>query len=102
LEYNFKIGTRWKQITGQNSLRLPSGRTIAVAPIGSDGVAGPYLTFIRSGYFKVIALNDFGHNSYDGPVVAMIKNDPNYVVAGTTGWQDGNFIVWKYEPGRSR
>jgi 4-amino-4-deoxy-L-arabinose transferase-like glycosyltransferase len=101
LEYYFKIGIGWKRITGQNSLRLPSGRTIDVAPVGSDGVAGPYLAFIATGYFKVIALNDYGNNPYDGPVIAMVESDHDYVMVGHTPWQDGNFMVWKYEPRRS-
>lgn len=99
-EYYMKIGSRWRRITGQNSLRLPSGRTIDVAPVGSQGVAGPYLAFIRTGYFKVIALNDYGGNPYDGPVIRAINRDPDYVEVGHTPWQDGNFIVWKYRPRR--
>jgi hypothetical protein len=99
-EYYFKIGAQWKRITGQNSIRLPSGRTIAVAPVGSDGIPGPYLAFIRAGYFKLIALNNYGDDPYDGPVVRAISHDPAYVEVGRTPWQDGNFIVWKYKPRR--
>ncbi len=98
LEYYFKIGSEWKRITGQNSLRLSSGRTIDVAPVGSPGVAGPYLAFIRTGYFKVIALNDYSGNPYDSSVIRVIGQDPKYVVVARTPWQDGNFIVWKYQP----
>ena len=99
-EYYFKIGRQWKRITGQNSIRLPSGRTIDVAPVGSPGIAGPYLAFIRTGYFKVIALNDYAGDPYDGPVIRAIRSDPAYVEVGRTPWQDGNFIVWKYTPRR--
>ncbi len=38
--------------TGQNSIRLRSGRTIDIAPVGSQGNAAPYLAFIRTGYFN--------------------------------------------------
>jgi Dolichyl-phosphate-mannose-protein mannosyltransferase len=100
LEYYFHVGAGWEQITGQNSLRLSSGRTIDIAPVGSQGVAGPYLAFVRTGYFKVIALNDYGNNAYDSPMVKIISADPAYVEVGRTPWQDGNFIVWKYEPRR--
>jgi hypothetical protein len=100
LEYYFKIGAGWQQITGQNSLRLPSGRTIAIAPVGGQGVARPYLALVRTGYFKVIALNDYGNNPYDSPMVKLISADPDYVEIGRTPWQDGNFIVWMYRSGR--
>jgi len=99
-EYYFKIGSQWKQVTGQNSIRLRSGRTIDIAPVGSQGNAAPYLAFIRTGYFKVIALNDYGGDPYDAPVIRAISNDPAYVEIGRTPWQDGNFIVWKYRPRR--
>jgi len=99
-EYYFKIGSQWKQVTGQNSIRLPSGRTIDIAPVGSQGNAAPYLALIRTGYFKVIALNDYGRDPYDAPVIRAISNDPAYVEIGRTPWQDGNFIVWKYRPRR--
>ena len=101
-EYYLKIGYQWKEITGQNSIRLPSGRTIDIAPVGSHGIPGPYLAFVRSGYFKVIALNDYGRDPYDGPVIRAISSDPAYVEVGRTPWQDGNFIVWEYRPRRLR
>lgn len=100
LEYYLKIGAQWKQITGQNSLRLPSGRTIAIAPVGGQGIAHPYLALVRTGYFKVIALNDYGNDPYDGPMVKLISADPDYVEVGRTPWQDGNFIVWIYRSRR--
>src|SRR5258708_19629250 len=54
-EYYFKIGNQWKRITGQHAIRLPSPRPIHVPPVGSPAIAGPYLAFVRTGYFKVIA-----------------------------------------------
>jgi Dolichyl-phosphate-mannose-protein mannosyltransferase len=100
LEYYFQIGAGWKQINGQHSLRLSSGRTIDIAPVGSEGIARPYLSFVRTGYFKVIVLNDYGNNPYDRPMVKAISANPDYVEIGRTSWQDGNFIVWQYQPRR--
>jgi hypothetical protein len=101
-EYYFKIGNQWKRINGQHGIRLPSGRTIDVAPVGSPAIAGPYLAFVRTGYFTVIALNDYAGDPFDGPVIRAILSDPDYVEVGRTPWQDGNFIVWKYRPRRLR
>jgi 4-amino-4-deoxy-L-arabinose transferase-like glycosyltransferase len=90
-------GSIWKRISGQNSLRLPSGRTIDVSPIGGDGIIGPYIAAVKNGYFKVIALNDYlkdSANSFDAGLIPVVERDKNYKLIG----HPGAFFVWKYEP----
>jgi 4-amino-4-deoxy-L-arabinose transferase-like glycosyltransferase len=85
----------WKRISGQDSLRLPSGRTIDDSPIGSPGVTGPYVAAIKQGYFKVIVLDDYlksSVNSFDATVIPAIERDKNYKLVG----HPGGFLVWKY------
>jgi hypothetical protein len=87
----------WKRISGQDSLRLPSGRTIDDSPIGSPGITGPYVAAIKQGYFKVIVLNDdllSSINSFDATIIPVIEQDKNYKLIG----HPGEFLVWKYEP----
>jgi hypothetical protein len=99
-EYYLKTGGNWRLVTGQSSIRLPSGRTIDISPVGRPGIPGPYLRFIKAGYFKIIVLNDNRHDPYDGPLISAISRNPRYVEVGRTSRQAGNFIVWKYRPGR--
>ena len=90
-------GSIWKRISGQDSLRLPSGRTVDVSPVGGQGITGPYAAAIKNGYFQVIVLNDIlspDANSFDAAIIPVIERDKNYKLTG----HPGPFLVWKYDP----
>ncbi len=90
--------TTWKRISGQNSLRLPDGRTIDDAPVGAvSGSPGPYLDAVKVGYFKVIVLNREWTNSFDSMMIPVLMHDRAYRLVGQTS----EFYVWRYDPARS-
>lgn len=89
----------WKRISGQGSLRLPSGRTTDDAPVGSDGIPGPFIAALHHGYFQIVVLIKNGpRDSFDAQMVPAIEADPDYRLVA----QVGEFAVWRYEPGKAR
>lgn len=89
-------GTIWKRISGEDSLRLPSGRTTDVSTTGT-GIPGPFGAAVKKGYFKVIALTDIlvpRVNSFDAQLIPIIEHDKDYRLVG----HPGSFLVWRYEP----
>jgi hypothetical protein len=85
-------GSLWKRISGEGSLRLPSGRTIDDAPVGSDGIPGPFIAAMHRGYFKIIVLNKNWGNSFDAQMIPAVRADSDYRVVA----QNSQFAVWKY------
>jgi hypothetical protein len=87
--------TIWKRVSGQSSMRTSSGSTIDNAPVGSDGVPGPYIAAVKRGYFALIVLNSEPNNSFDAAVIPVVRHDPRYkLIGGPAG-----FYVWEYESG---
>ena len=82
----------WKQISGQSSLRLRSGKTIADAPVGSAGIPAPYITAIHHGYFQYVILNNDRADSFDAKVIPVLFADPHYVLRGSPA----GFFIWAY------
>ncbi len=92
-------GAIWKRISGQGSLRLPSGRTTDDAPVGSDGIPGPFIAAVHRGYFKIVVLIKSGpRNSFDEQMVPAIEDDPDYRLVARVG----EFAVWQYDAGKVR
>jgi hypothetical protein len=87
----------WKRISGQGSLRLPSGRTIDAAPVGSNGIPAPFETAIRDGYFKIVVLNKDWFNTFDAGMIPAIDRDPHYRLVAQTS----EFLVWQYYAGKT-
>ena len=85
-------GTLWIRISGQSSLRLPSGHTTDDAPVGSDGIPGPYITAIHHGYFKLIVLNKTFGNTFDARLIPAVKADSEYRLVSQTS----EFLIWQY------
>lgn len=88
--------TIWKRISGQGSLRLPDGRTVDDAPVGSSGIPGPFVSAIRKGYFAVIVLNKDSSNPFDSKLIPAVMTDPAYHLVGQTS----QFYAWRYDPAR--
>jgi len=84
----------WERISGQGSLRLPSGRTVDDASVGSAGIPAPYAAAVRAGYFKLIVLNNDGTDTFDAALIPVIAHDRSYRLVARTGI----FLVWEYAP----
>jgi 4-amino-4-deoxy-L-arabinose transferase-like glycosyltransferase len=84
----------WERISGQGSLRLPSGRTVDDASVGSAGVPAPYIAAVRAGYFKLIVLNNDGTDTFDAALIPAIAHDRAYRLIA----RPGVFLVWEYAP----
>jgi hypothetical protein len=88
----------WKRISGQSSLRLPAGRTVDNAPVGSSGIPGPYIAAIHRGYFQYIVLNNDPADPFDARLVPALYADPHYVLISSPP----GFLVWGRAPQVSR
>lgn len=88
--------TIWKRISGQGSLRLPDGRTIDDAPVGSTGIPGPFVTAVRHGYFAVIVLNKDRSDPFDSTLIPAVRADRAYHLVSQTS----DFYFWRYDPAR--
>jgi hypothetical protein len=81
----------WKRVSGQSSLRLPSGKTVDNAPVGSSGIPGPYVAAIHRGYFQYIVLNNDSADPFDARLIPALYADPHYVLIGSPP----GFLVWE-------
>jgi hypothetical protein len=88
----------WKRISGQSSLRLPSGKTVDNAPIGSTGIPGPYITAIHRGYFQYVVLNNDSTDPFDARLIPVLYADPHYVLMSSPP----GFLVWGRVPQASQ
>jgi hypothetical protein len=84
----------WKRMSGQSSLRLPSGKTVNNAPVGSSGIPGPYISAIRRGYFQYVVLNNDSADPFDARLIPVLSGDPHYRLLGSPP----GFLIWGRVP----
>jgi uncharacterized protein YqkB len=82
----------WKRISGQGNLRLPNGKTTADAPVGSNGIPGPFIAAVHRGYFQYVILNNDPGDSFDAKLIPVLFADPHYVLRASPP----GFFIWAY------
>ena len=69
------------------------------------GNAGVFATFIKNGYFSLVALNFADTTSLDHSLAADLRRNHHYRIievvpygAGPAGPAVGEYVIWRYEP----
>jgi 4-amino-4-deoxy-L-arabinose transferase-like glycosyltransferase len=107
-EYYLLAGNQWARWSStRNIVRVdgsPTGGPSAKAGIVGAGNAGTYASYIKNGYFSLIALNFADTTGLDKVIAADVKKNKHYKVIdvvpygiGAAGSTPGTYIVWRYE-----
>lgn len=92
-------GTQWERWSNTRSIRLPSGAYLSVQ-VARQGQPAVYARFIKTGYFKIVALNFQATPTLDKYLSADLNANKSYQVVASAPYGATNYIIWEYEPNR--
>lgn len=90
-------GTEWQRWSNTRSIRLPTGDYLSVQ-VAKQGQPLVYAKFIKSGYFKLIALNFQGTPALDQFLFADLNANSAYRVVASVPYGATHYVIWEYEP----
>jgi hypothetical protein len=107
--YYLPSGSQWKRWSSTRNIILPSGGSTG-GPAASSGVAGSgnpgtFATYIRSGYFSLVALNFTDTTSLDRQITADLRRSHRYHIIRVVPYGtevpplgQGTYVIWQYDP----
>lgn len=96
-EYYLSTSGQWERWSNLTRLILPSGKTMSQS-VGTPAPAAQYVALVKSGYFRVVELNDIHSSALEEAIATALRHDPAYQVAADGKYGGGRFTIWARWP----